>query len=68
MRRLIATAMLTLAAVPLAGCVTVARQPSEPAQVVIQRESAPIPAPGTTTYITPGQASSTVVVEPAHHH
>jgi hypothetical protein len=67
MRRFTTAALLALVMAPLAGCV-VATPAAPPQQVVIQREPAATPAPGTTTYITPGQPSSTVVVEPARRY
>ncbi|MDB5314950.1 MAG: hypothetical protein JWO24_794 [Rhodospirillales bacterium] len=64
--RLHIAAVVIIAAAPLAGCY-VENRPADPRPVVIQREAAPTPAPGTTTYITPGQPSSTVVVEPRRY-
>ncbi|MBR0655581.1 hypothetical protein [Plastoroseomonas arctica] len=65
--RLPIAAALIVAAASLSGCY-VDRRSADPQPVVIQREAAPVPAPGTTTYITPGQPSSTVVVEPARRY
>lgn len=65
--RLHIAAAIVVAAAPLSGC-HVGRRVSEPQPVVIQQAPAQTPAPGTTTYITPGQPSSTVVVEPARRY
>ena len=64
--RLHIAAAIVVAAAPLSGCYVDRR--ADPTPVVIQREAAPTPAPGTTTYITPGLPSSTVVVEPARRY
>ncbi|MES2711460.1 MAG: hypothetical protein V4653_07745 [Pseudomonadota bacterium] len=65
--RLHIAAAIIVAAAPLSGCY-VERRVSDPQPVVIQQPQAQTPAPGTTTYITPGQPSSTVVVEPSRRY
>lgn len=58
MRTLTMAALLTAAAVPLAGCVV--NPPREPDRVVVRE-----PAPPTTTYVTPAPAPTYVAPSPS---
>lgn len=59
MRTLAMAALLTAAAVPLAGCVV--NPPQEPDRVVVRE-----PAPPTTTYVTPAPSTTYVAPPPTY--